>query len=124
MDISRYHAAFPASAEGVRAARGYAWAVAAGSTQLRDVELVAAELALCAMRHSVGGAFTMTVLRDRLLDRVRIEATTHDGKWSGDEEDEVAHGCRLIILDGVADRFGHCGVAHGRAITWAEMSLT
>src|SRR6266508_6241076 len=98
MDVSEYSATFPATADGIRAARHYARAAAVASPRIQDLELVACELALCAVRDSADGEFKLTAVRHRFRGWLHMEVIRAEGKWSGDEEDELAYGCGLMIV--------------------------
>ena len=48
--------------------------------------------------------------------------TVGSGWWpGGDGDDEIAYALGLVLVDGLADRFGHFGVAGGTAVLWAEV---
>ncbi len=122
VDVLEYHAVFPATPEAVGAVRAYARAVAGGSCGRADeIELIASELASCALGRPADGAFGLTVWRGPT--RLRLEVGTCGTGWwpVGDGTDGSEHACRLTIVSELADRFGHYGTDGGAAALWAEM---
>ena len=97
----------------------------------RDAELVASEYAANAIRHTAsgdGGAMHLTVTATPLS--VRIEVTDRGPMASQPEtvptprteiaeDDESGRG--LLIVDSLATRWGHYGVAGSYATAWAVL---
>ncbi len=129
-EVSQYWATLPATSDGVLAARHFARAMAAASPRIHDVELVVCELALCAIRGSVDGEFALTAMRHRDRGWLYVAATRAEAAWFCSQDSELAHGYGLMIVDGLADRWGSYGVrdadcsSSGTATTWAELSWT
>ena len=117
-----YRAVFPAAPAAVPAVRGYVRAVAGDCcARLDEVELIAPELASCAVRQTPGGVFTVRVWREQGWLRVEV-ATAGSGWWpAGEGEDAAAYGYGLAIVAGLGDRFGHDSLAGGAAVLWAEV---
>ncbi len=128
MDVCEYSARFPATADGIRAARHYAVAVAVLSPRRHDIQLVAGELALSAVRGSADGEFTLTAARHRFRGWLRMEASHTTGTWSGGDDAELAYSYGLMIVDSLASRWGSDGArdadrpSAGTATIWAELS--
>ncbi len=119
---TEYRAVLPATAQAVPAVRAYMRAVAGGWRRAVELELVASELASCAVRARASEVFTVTA--HPRAGRMRVEVAMSGSGWwpSGDGEDAMAYGCALAIVAGLADRFGHEG-SSGAAVLWAEVTL-
>jgi len=93
-----------------------------------DMELIAAELASNAIRHSPagqdGGEFTVTVRTGPGWARIEV-SDTGTGEWNppqGDDPD-AEYGRGLAIVAALADKFGHDITASGQTV-WAEAGWT
>jgi hypothetical protein len=128
MEVSEYSATIPATAEGVFAARHFGRAVGVSSPRIDHVELVVCELALCAMRDSADGELTLTAVRHLVRPWLHVEVMRAAGKWSGGEEDELAHTYSVMIVDCLSERWGTFSVHNAggspssKATIWAELS--
>jgi hypothetical protein len=121
-DVQEYQAFFPAIPEAVAVARAFARAAArASQEQSAEIAVLASELASCVLGKGGSVSFSVTVRRGQ--DGVRLEAAVCGSGWwpVPDEIDEIAHACRLMVISGLADRFGHYGTTGGTAALWAEM---
>ena len=90
------------------------------------MELIAAELASNAIRHTPsgdpGGEFTITIRTGPGWARIEV-SDTGTGEWhpqpsDGDPGAEYGHGLAIIAV--VADKFGHDVHADGQTL-WAEV---
>jgi hypothetical protein len=122
-EVAEYRAVLPAAVGAVPAVRAYVRAVAGCDGAPGDLELIASELASCAVR--AGGTFTVTARGGPGWMRLEI-ATCGSGWWpagdlDGDGADAIAYACGLTLVAGLADRFGHQGAAGGAAVLWAEV---
>lgn len=125
LEAGEYHAVFPAAPEAVPAARGYLRAVTRDCCpRVGEMELIASELASCAVHGTPGGVFAMTVRRGPGWLRMEV-ATIGSGWWpAGEGQDAVAHGYGLAIVAALAGQFGHQGTAGGAAVLWAEVAIS
>jgi hypothetical protein len=128
MEVSQYSATIPATTDGVLAARHFGKAVGVLSPRLDQVELVVCELAACAMRDSADGELKLTAVRHRVRGWLHVEVVRAVGKWSDGEDDQVAYAYGLMIVDGLAERWGSFsahdtgGSLSTTATIWAELS--
>ncbi len=121
----------------VPAARAFVRAFLGSHPLARDAELIASEYVTNAIRHTAsgdGGVIHVTVAATSAA--VRIEVTDHGraspspdaaaavpvpapqpGAAVGDEE----NGRGLLIVDFLATRWGHYGLAGGQVTAWAEL---
>jgi hypothetical protein len=120
-EVAEFRAVFPAAAGAVAGVRAYVRAVAGCGVLPGGLEVIASELASGAVRWQPGGVFTVTVRPGP--GRVRVEVVTAGSGWwpGGDDDDESAYALGLVLVDGLADRFGHFGIAGGAAVLWAEV---
>ena len=102
---------FPGVAAIVPAARRYVPGILADSPRVDDAELIAAELAANAIRHTpsghAGGQFTVSIWSKPGWARIEV-ADGSAGQWHplrGDTNDEYGRG--LAIVAALADRLGH-----------------
>jgi anti-sigma regulatory factor (Ser/Thr protein kinase) len=115
---------FPGLPAMVPSARRFVSGILAGTPYAGDMELIAAELASNAIRHSPagrdGGEFTVTVHMQERWARVEV-SDTGTGQWyppeGGDPDAEYGRG--LAIVAALADKFGHDITADGQTM-WAE----
>ncbi len=115
---------FPGLPAIVPSARRFVRGILVGSPRADDMELITAELASNAIRHTPsgqdGGEFTLTVRTEPGWARVEVtdEGT---GEWSaprgGSGDDEYGRG--LAIVAALADKLGHDIRADGQTV-WAE----
>lgn len=120
MSAGQFSADLPSTAEGARAARQYVRMVTGPCARPQDIELAAAELALCALHHTPSGG-TITSLRRIPGRRLRIEAMSAHCGWHGNQEAATAYGYGLLILDRLARRFGHYQAPDSPPAIWAEL---
>jgi anti-sigma regulatory factor (Ser/Thr protein kinase) len=122
----------------VPAARAFVRAFLSGHPLARDAELIASEYVTNAIRHTAsgdGGVVHVTVTATPVA--VRIEVTDH-GQASrppaaapgatlapspqhGGSVGEDENGRGLLIVDFLATRWGHYGLAAGQVTAWAEL---
>jgi anti-sigma regulatory factor (Ser/Thr protein kinase) len=126
----------------VPAARAFVRAFLGGHPLARDAELIASEYVTNAIRHTAsgdGGVIHLTVAATAVA--VRIEVTDH-GQASpspaaapaaapgatvapspqrGGSVGEDENGRGLLIVDFLATRWGHYGLAGGQVTAWAEL---
>lgn len=115
---------FPGLPAIVPSARRFVSGILAGSPCADDMELIIAELASNAIRHSPagqeGGEFTITVRKEEGWARIEV-SDTGTGQWDppqyGDPDAEYGRG--LAIVAALADKFGHDVTAEGQ-VMWAE----
>ena len=116
---------FPGLPAIVPSARKFVSGILAGTPRADDMELIAAELASNAIRHSPagqdGGEFTVTVRTGEGWARIEV-SDTGTGQWyppqGGDPDAEYGRG--LAIIAALADKFGHDASADGQTV-WAEV---
>jgi anti-sigma regulatory factor (Ser/Thr protein kinase) len=100
--------------------------ILAGSPRADDMELITAELASNAIRHTPsgedGGEFTLTVRTELGWARVEV-SDTGTGQWNGprDASDEDEYGRGLAIVAALADKLGH-DIHVGGQTVWAEVT--
>jgi anti-sigma regulatory factor (Ser/Thr protein kinase) len=117
---------FPGLLAIVPSARRFVRGILAGSPRIDDIELIAAELASNAIRHTPsgqdGGEFTMTVRTEPGWARIEV-SDAGSGEWNapqdGTLEDEYGRG--LAIVAALADKLGHDIRASGQTV-WAEVN--
>ena len=117
---------FPGVAAIVPAARRYVRGILADSPRVDDAELIAAELAANAIRHTpsghAGGQFTVSILSKPGWARIEV-ADEGAGQWHplrGDTNDEYGRG--LAIVAALAERLGHDLTTGGAQTVWAEIT--
>jgi serine/threonine-protein kinase RsbW len=116
---------FPGLPAIVPSARRFVRGILADSPRAADMELITAELASNAIRHTPsgqdGGEFTLTVRTEPGWARVEV-SDAGTGEWStprdGSDDDEYGRG--LAIVAALADKLGHDIRADGQAV-WAEV---
>lgn len=124
---------YPGIPASVPSVRRFVRRLLAGSSRVDDLELIAAELATNAIRHTssgqAGGTFTITVRHQRGLARLEV-ADQGSGQWpllplgdgdghsSGD--DECGRG--LTIVAALADGTGLRVAADGSQVLWVEIA--
>jgi anti-sigma regulatory factor (Ser/Thr protein kinase) len=117
---------FPGLLAIVPSARRFVRGILAGSPRVDDMELITAELASNAIRHTPsgqdGGQFTVTVRTEPGWARIEV-SDTGTGEWSapqdGTLDDEYGRG--LAIVAALADKLGHDIRAGGQTV-WAEVN--
>ena len=117
---------FPGLLAIVPSARRFVRGILAGSPRVDDMELITAELASNAIRHTPsgqdGGEFTVTVRTEPGWARIEV-SDTGTGEWSapqdGTLDDEYGRG--LAIVAALADKLGHDIRAGGQTV-WAEVN--
>jgi serine/threonine-protein kinase RsbW len=98
----------------------------AGAPRADDMELMAAELASIAIRHTpsgaAGGEFTLTVRTGPGWARLEV-SRRRDRRVSGprDASDDDEYGRGLAIVAALADKFGHDVRVRGQTV-WAEVA--
>jgi anti-sigma regulatory factor (Ser/Thr protein kinase) len=108
----------------VPSARRFVSGILAGSPRAADMELITAELASNAIRHSPagqdGGEFTITVRAEDGWARIEV-SDTGTGQWDPPEggDPDAEYGRGLAIVAALADKFGHDVTAEGQTM-WAE----
>jgi anti-sigma regulatory factor (Ser/Thr protein kinase) len=113
----------------VRAARRFVRLMVDDLPRADDLELIAAELATNAIRHTPsgqpGGTFTITVRRS--AGRVRLEVSDQgDGLWPtrpAMDGDVPEFGRGLSIVTTLADETGHCLISATANTIWAEIAI-
>ncbi len=116
---------FPGLPAIVPSARRFVRGILAGSPRAEDMELITAELASNAIRHTPsgedGGEFTLTVRTEPGWARVEV-SDAGAGQWSGprDAADDDEYGRGLAIVAALADKLGHDIRAGGQTV-WAEV---
>jgi anti-sigma regulatory factor (Ser/Thr protein kinase) len=117
---------FPGLPAIVPSARRFVRGILAGSPRADDLELITAELASNAIRHTPsgqdGGEFTLTVRTGPGWARLDV-SDTGTGEWSGprDAADDDEYGRGLAIVAALSDKFGHDVRARGQTV-WAEVT--
>jgi len=117
---------FPGLPAIVASARRFVRGILAGSPRAGDLELITAELASNAIRHTPsgqeGGEFTVTVRTEPGWARIEV-SDSGTGEWSapqdGTLDDEYGRG--LAIVAALADKLGHDIRAGGQTV-WAEIN--
>ena len=117
---------FPGLPAIVPSARRFVRGILADSPRADDMELITAELASNAIRHTPsgedGGDFTLTVRAEPGWARVEV-SDSGTGAWSapgaGSDDDEYGRG--LAIVAALADKLGH-DIGRGGQTVWAEVS--
>jgi anti-sigma regulatory factor (Ser/Thr protein kinase) len=117
---------FPGLPAIVPSARRFVRGILAGSPRAEDMELITAELASNAIRHTPsgqdGGEFSVTVRTGPGWARVEV-SDTGTGQWSaprdGPDDDEYGRG--LAIVAALAGKLGHDIRAGGQTV-WAEVT--
>ena len=117
---------FPGLPAIVPSARRFVRGILAGSPRAGDLELITAELASNAIRHTPsgqeGGEFTVTVRTEPGWARIEV-SDSGTGEWSapqdGTLDDEYGRG--LAIVAALADKLGHDIRAGGQTV-WAEIN--
>jgi anti-sigma regulatory factor (Ser/Thr protein kinase) len=116
---------FPGLPAIVPSVRRFVRGILASSPRAGDMELIMAELASNAIRHTPsgasGGEFTLTVSTEPGWARVEVfDAGT--GKWNGprDASDDDEYGRGLAIVAALADKLGHDVRPDGQTV-WAEV---
>ena len=116
---------FPGLPAIVPSVRRFVRGILAGSPCADDMELIIAELASNAIRHSpsgaVGGEFTLTVRTEPGWARAEV-SDAGTGEWNGprDASDDDEYGRGLAIVAALADKLGHDVHANGQTV-WAEV---
>jgi anti-sigma regulatory factor (Ser/Thr protein kinase) len=117
---------FPGLPAIVPSARRFVRGILAGSPRAEDIELITAELAANAIRHTPsgqdGGEFTVTVRTEPGWARVEV-SDAGTGQWSAprDGPDDEEYGRGLAIVAALADKLGHDIRADGQTV-WAEVT--
>jgi anti-sigma regulatory factor (Ser/Thr protein kinase) len=117
---------FPGLPAIVPSARRLVRGILADSPRSGDMELVAAELASNAIRHSPSGdpgEFTITIRAEPGWARIEV-SDTGTGEWHpqpGEGDPGAEYGRGLAIIAAVADKFGHDVHADGQTL-WAEVA--
>ncbi len=117
---------FPGVVAIVPAARRFVRGILADSPRVGDAELITAELATNAIRHTPsgepGGEFTVSIWAKPGWARIEV-ADDGAGQWHplpADTDDEYGRG--LMIVAALADRFGHDADSAGTQTAWAEIT--
>lgn len=117
---------FPGLPAIVPSARRFVRGILADSPRADDMELITAELASNAIRHTPsgqdGGEFTLTVRTEPGWSRLEI-SDAGTGEWSGPRyaSDDDEYGRGLAIVAALSDKLGH-DVRRGRETVWAEVA--
>jgi anti-sigma regulatory factor (Ser/Thr protein kinase) len=118
---------FPGLPAIVPSARRLVRGILADSPRSGDMELIAAELASNAIRHTPsgepGGEFTIAIRTKPGWARIEV-SDTGTGEWHpqpGDGDPGAEYGRGLANIVAVADKFGHDVHADGQTL-WAEVS--
>ncbi len=117
---------FPGLPAIVPSARRFVRGILADSPRADDAELITAELASNAIRHTPsgedGGEFTLTVRTEPGWARVEV-SDSGTGEWSAprDGSDDNEYGRGLAIVAALADKLGHDIRASGQTV-WAEVT--
>jgi anti-sigma regulatory factor (Ser/Thr protein kinase) len=118
---------FPGLPAIVPSARRFVRGILANSPRGDDMELIAAELASNAIRHTPsgdpGGEFTITIRTGTGWARIEV-SDTGTGQWHpppGDGNPGAEYGRGLAIIAAIADKFGHDVRPDGQAL-WAEIA--
>ncbi len=119
---------YPGTPESVPAVRRFVRAILGHSPRVDDLELIAAELATNAIRHTPsgqdGGTFTITIMQGP--GRAWLEVTdlgTVPWRPAHPNGDGIAeHGRGLEIVAALADEVGYGVTAGYNTISWAGLS--
>ncbi len=119
---------FPGLPAIVPSVRKFVRGILADSPCAEDMELIAAELASNAIRHSPagrdGGEFTVTVRTGQGWARIEV-SDSGTGEWhtlqGADPDAEYGRG--LAIVAALADKLGHDITSSGQTV-WAEAAWT
>lgn len=120
----QWQATLPRSPAMVPVARHFVLALLEGTERRQDLALVIDELAANAVKHG-DGDFTVTLAH--ASGRARFEVTTH----GGGECRVTAHrpgrrdvpGRGLLIVEALAERWGHGHTGEGCTTVWAELTV-
>jgi anti-sigma regulatory factor (Ser/Thr protein kinase) len=135
--MDRWSISVPGVPSMVPVARLFVRAFLAGNPLAENAELITSEYATNAIRHTAageGGAIQVAVsagpglVRIEVTDHAPLEAVRAEPQPTGPvpqvgragEEDESGRG--LLLVDAIADRWGHDGVA-GHRTAWAEIRV-
>lgn len=119
---------FPGLPAIVPSVRKFVRGILADSSCADDMELIAAELASNAIRHSPagrdGGEFTVAVRTGRGWARIEV-SDTGTGEWNAPQSEDLdaEYGRGLAIVAALANKLGHHITATGQTI-WAETDWT
>lgn len=119
---------FPGLPAIVPSVRKFVRGILADSPCADDMELIAAELASNAIRHSPagqdGGEFTVTVRTGAGWARIEV-SDTGTGEWNAPQSADLdaEYGRGLAIVAALADKLGHDITASGQTV-WAEAAWT
>jgi len=115
---------FPGLPAIVPSVRKFVRGILAESPCVDDMELIAAELASNAIRHSPagqdGGEFTLSIRTGQGWVRIEV-SDTGTGEWHAPQDGDLdaEYGRGLAIVAALADKLGHEITASGQ-IVWAE----
>lgn len=95
--------------------------------RIGDAELIVSELASNAVLHSrsagAGGSFTVTLEVKPGWARLEVaDAGPAAADPDRERPDDDEHRRGLLIVDAVADRWGHLRPSEDRAVYWAELT--
>jgi serine/threonine-protein kinase RsbW len=119
---------FPGLPAIVPSVRKFVRGILADSPRAEDMELIVAELASNAIRHSPAGQdegeFTVTVRTGRGWGRIEI-SDAGTGEWHAPQgaDLDAEYGRGLAIVAALADKLGHDITATGQTV-WAEVGWT
>jgi anti-sigma regulatory factor (Ser/Thr protein kinase) len=119
---------FPGLPAIVPSVRKFVRGILADSPCAEDMELIAAELASNAIRHSPagqhGGEFTVTLRTGPGWARIEV-TDTGTGEWHAPQvaAPDAEYGRGLAIVAALADKLGHDITASGQTV-WAETDWT
>jgi anti-sigma regulatory factor (Ser/Thr protein kinase) len=119
---------FPGLPAIVPSVRKFVCGILADSPCADDMELIAAELASNAIRHSPagqrGGEFTVTIRTGPGWARIEV-SDTDAGEWNAPPgaDLDAEYGRGLAIVAALADKIGHDITPTGQAV-WAEVGWT
>ena len=119
---------FPGLPAIVPSVRKFVRGILADSPCADDMELIAAELASNAIRHSPAGRdsgeFTVAVRTGRGWARIEV-SDTGTGEWNAPQSEDLdaEYGRGLAIVAALANKLGHDITATGQTI-WAETDWT
>jgi anti-sigma regulatory factor (Ser/Thr protein kinase) len=136
--MNRWSISVPGVPAMIPVARLFVRAFLEGSPLADDAELITSEYAANAIRHTAAGeGGTLQVAVSAEPGLVRIEVTDHapldavraypaeagPGPQVGQPGEEDESGRGLLLVDAIAYRWGHDGVA-GHRTAWAEVRVT